>query len=417
MRYHDVCRALIKTFFVVVVIYSGIFYNEKHDPLSAHLFNVDYEKWKPLRAKLTSTFTSGKMKLMFPTMVSVSNTFVDCMSNAIQTDSEVEIYEWLGRFTTDIIGTCAFGIDCNSLKDPQAKFREMGKKVFDQPKLSGLERLLVISFPNLAKKIGIRSHHNDVTEFFLNIVKETIEYRETNNVQRNDFMSLLIGLKNSKNEAEQLTFNEIAAQAFVFFLAGFETSSTTLTYALYELALNDNRHIQDKARNEITSVLAKYEGQLKYEALNEMTYIEQILNETLRKHPPAANLARVATKNYKVPNSHFLVPKGMFILVPVYGIHHDPEFHENPEQFDPHRFDPDVANKRPSCSFIPFGDGPRNCIGLRFGILQAKIGLVKLLQHFEFSTCSRTPIPIKYSAKKLVLSPDNGMWLNISARQ
>lgn len=257
---------------------SGIFYNEKHDPLSAHLFSVEYEKWKPLRAKLTSTFTSGKMKLMFPTIVSVSNAFVDCLNNAIKTDSEVEIYEWLGRFTTDIIGTCAFGIDCNSLNDPQAKFRQMGKKVFEQPKMNAFERLLIISCPNLARKIGLRSHHTDVTDFFLNIVKETVAYREANDVQRNDFMHLLIGLKNSKNEMDQLTINEIAAQAFVFFLAGFETSSTLLTFCLYELGLEKNKHIQDEARREITTVLDKYDGNLTYEALNGMTYIDQILN-------------------------------------------------------------------------------------------------------------------------------------------
>lgn len=218
------------------------------------------------------------MKLMFPTIVSVANEFVECLNTIIRTDSEIEISEWLGRFTTDIIGTCAFGIDCNSLKDPQAKFRQMGKKVFEQPKLGAFERMLIVSCPNFARSIGIRSHHKDVTEFFLNIVNETITYRETNNVQRNDFMSLLIGLKNSKNETEQLTINEIAAQAFVFFLAGFETSSTTLTYCLYELALEKNKHIQDGARREIAAVLERHDGNLTYEAINEMTYIDQILN-------------------------------------------------------------------------------------------------------------------------------------------
>lgn len=134
----------------------------------------------------------------------------------------------------------------------------------------------------------------------------------------------------------------------------------------------------------------------------------------LRKHPPAANLARVATKDYKVPNSHYTMPKGMFVITPTYAIHHDPEFYENPEEFDPNRFTPERVKSRPSCTFLPFGDGPRNCIGLRFGMVQARIGLVKLLHNFEFSICARTQIPVKYSPKKLVLSPENGIWLKVT---
>lgn len=139
----------------------------------------------------------------------------------------------------------------------------------------------------------------------MRIVDETVTFRENNNVQRNDFMSLLIDLKNSKDVANRLNMNEIAAQvffffiyffyslfiyflflhfinqAFVFFLAGFETSSTTLTYCLYELALEKHKHIQDEARREIFSTLEKYGGELTYEAVNEMAYIDQIINGRL----------------------------------------------------------------------------------------------------------------------------------------
>lgn len=256
----------------------GFFYNEKDDPLSAHLFNVNYEKWRPLRSKLSPTFTSGKMKFMFGTIVKVANEFVECLNKTIQEDCEIEVNEWLGRFTTDIIGTCAFGIECNSLKNPSATFRQMGKKVFDQPKANALERMIMMTSGRLAKALKLRIHHKDVTDFFLNIVKETVDFREKNNVQRNDFMSLLIDLKNAKSDADRLTVNEIAAQAFVFFLAGFETSSTTLTYALYEIAQEKYKHIQNDARQEISTVLVKYNGELTYEAINEMNYIEQIIN-------------------------------------------------------------------------------------------------------------------------------------------
>lgn len=102
-------------------------------------------------------------------------------------------------------------------------------------------------------------------------------------------------------------------------------------------------------------------------------------------------------------------------MIPVYGIHHDPEIYEEPEKFIPERFEPDQVKLRPSCTFLPFGDGPRNCIGLRFGMLQARIGLVMLLKHFEFSPSSRTTIPLELSKKHLVLTPVGGLWLTIKS--
>lgn len=400
----------------------GTYYNEKDDPLSAHLFNLKADKWRVLRSKLTPTFTSGKMKFMFPTIVSVAEEFVDCLKQMTKDDNEIEIRDVLGRFTTDVIGSCAFGIHCNSLKDPNATFRMMGKKVFDVPKLSGPMRSFIVSFPRLALWLGVRSEHKDVSDFFMKIVSETIEYREKNNVRRNDFMDLLIQLKNEgvlKGESSnvgKLTLNEIAAQAYVFFLAGFETSSTTLTYVFYELAQEKNKHMQDKARNEIQTVLDRHNGQLTYESLSEMHYLEQIINESLRKYPPAGVHIRVVGEDYQYEDLKFKLAKNARIIIPAYGIHHDPEYYENPEEFIPERFEPEEVKKRPTCSFIPFGDGPRNCIGLRFGILQAKIGLMMLLKHFKFTTCDRTdPMPLEFSVQKFVLSPKDGIWLGIEA--
>lgn len=263
----------------------GLFYNQQTDPLSANLFRIEYEKWKPLRTKLMPTFSTAKLKIIFPTILAIANELVECLNTAIKTDSEIEIYEWMGRYTIDTIGTCAFGIDCNSLSDPNTVFHEKSKKEFEQPKYGYTEAILMNTYVNVAKLLGIRLHHKDVTDFFINCVKETISYREENNVQRKDFMSLLIELKNSKNDQEKLTFNEIAAQAFVFFLGGFETAATTLTYCLYELALEHNRDIQNKARNEILSILENYDGNLSFEALNDMTYIEQIINGMQNEYP------------------------------------------------------------------------------------------------------------------------------------
>lgn len=97
----------------------GQFHNGRDDPLTQHLFNLDGKKWKDMRQRLTPTFTSGKMKFMFPTVIKVSEEFVKVITEqvpAAQNGAVLEIKELMARFTTDVIGTCAFGIECNTLR-------------------------------------------------------------------------------------------------------------------------------------------------------------------------------------------------------------------------------------------------------------------------------------------------------------
>ena len=102
------------------------------------------------------------------------------------------------------------------------------------------------------------------------------------------------------------------------------------------------------------------------------------------------------------------------VAVPVYALHHDPEHFPNPEQFDPERFTAKQSEKRHPFAFLPFGEGPRICIGLRFGMMQARIGLVYLLKHFRFTLANdRMSVPLKISSASPILTIDGGLWLNV----
>lgn len=123
-------------------------------------------------------------------------------------------------------------------------------------------------------KLPIKSFGQEHLEFFVNIVRQTVELRERENIRRNDFMDLLIDLRKSEH-SQGLSLEQLAAQVFVFFIAGFETSSTNMSYTLFELAKNED--IQNKLRAEIQSVLEKH-GKLTYDALMEMKYLDQVIN-------------------------------------------------------------------------------------------------------------------------------------------
>ncbi|EAT32870.1 AAEL014891-PA, partial [Aedes aegypti] len=414
---------LVKTILVrdfAVFHDRGIYNNPKDDPLSGQLFLLEGLQWKILRQMLTPTFTSGRMKAMFGTIMDVAEEFRQFLVDSRERESVIEMKEVLASFTTDVIGTCAFGIECNTLKNPDSDFLKYGKKVFEQ-RMSTLFKFIFASlFKDLARKLGVKITDAGVEKFFLGLVRETVEFREKNNVMRNDFMNLLLQLKNKGRLVDQLdeadevaarglTMEELAAQCFVFFIAGYETSSTTMNFCLYELAKNPD--IQEKLREDIEEAVASNGGRVTYDLVMGLRYLDNVVNETLRKYPPIESLNRVPTSDYTVPGTKHVLPKQTMITIPIYALHHDPDFYLDPDNFDPDRFLPEAAQARHPYAFIPFGEGPRNCIGMRFGLMQTKIGLITLLRNFRFSPSAKTPDKIAFDVKSFVLSPDGGNYL------
>jgi cytochrome P450 len=164
-----------------------------------------------------------------------------------------------------------------------------------------------------------------------------------------------------------------------------------------------------------------------------MEYLEQIINgelikptlvvsnleylyipETLRKYPPAPSVGRDSKTDYKIPGTDKIFEKKLQVSIPIYAIHHDAKIYPDPEKFDPDRFAPKEVAKRHPCSFLPFGDGPRVCIGLRFAMTEAKFALTKLLMNFSFTFDSEnTPEILKPNLNKGLLQPSTPVYIKI----
>lgn len=136
-------------------------------------------------------------------------------------------------------------------------------------------------------------------------------------------------------------------------------------------------------------------------------------SETLRLYPSVPVLERKTFQNYQIPGTKVIIPKGMKVHIPVYGIQRDEQYYPEPTVFNPDRFHPTAVAKRHLCTFLPFGEGPRICIGLRFGMLQSRVGLATVLSRFRIKPCSRTTIPLEYSTKSTVLQAKGGLWLMV----
>ncbi|XP_078037565.1 putative cytochrome P450 6a14 [Augochlora pura] len=389
----------------------------KVERLQEHLFHLEPEIWRPMRARLSPVFTSGKLKDMFPLVAKCGEHLEKYLDTVTEKAVPVDCREIAAKFTTDVIGTCAFGIDMNAIADEDSEFRRMGREIFTPSLKQAARDTLKQFFPAIYVRIGHLLQPTEVTNFFMKVVMDAMNYREKNNVVRPDFINMLLELKKNPSQLEniELTDSLLTAQAFVFFLAGFETSSSTIGHALYELALQPD--IQDKLRKEIRENLeenAREGKSLTYDQVKEMKYLDAVFRETLRKHPILPILMRQVTTNYTFKGTEITIPKDTRIWIPVYGIHNDPDIYTNPEVFDPERFTNNGISTRHPMSFLAFGDGPRNCIGARFAFYQSKVGLISILRNHKVEVCEKTTIPFKSDSRSFLLTLKGGVMLKMS---
>lgn len=408
-------HVLVKDFSLFVDRYSTPDVNDRLG--FANLFMMKNPGWKVLRSKLTPIFTSGKLKKMFTLMLPVADElerFLEETTSA--TPKEIEMKDLAAKFNTDLIGTTIFGIQVNSLFNPKDPFREFGRKIFELNMFRGLEFLVIFFLPYLAKPTRAKFFGKETSKYLRTVFWEVMNRRIQTGEKRNDLIDLLVELKQThENEGSingvQFSGDDLVAQAATFFTAGFETSSSAIAFTLHELALDMD--VQRTLRNEILDALKKSDGKITYDMAMTLPYLDMVVSETLRKHPPLAFLERVVNTNYKLPNSDLILEKGTPVYISMTGMHYDPEYFPDPEKFDPTRFTEENKQNRPSFTYFPFGEGPRNCIGLRMGLMQTKLGLIKILSKCEVSPCEKTSKKVILDPKATITASLTGLHMNI----
>lgn len=221
------------------------------------------------------------------------------------------------------------------------------------------------------------------------IVDDIIQKHKTNKKNSSDILSKLL-LVNT-NSSEILTDKEIQDEIRTFFIAGHETTATALTWTHYVLAKYPEVRI--KVINEIQAILGK-ENDPTYEDIKKMTYLDQVINEVMRLYPPIYTFGREPLKNDIIDD--YSIPAGSLIIISQYVTHRDPLIWENPDEFNPDRFEEENIKKIHKYAYFPFGGGPRTCIGKHFALLEMKILLIKIYQkcYFELKSSENiNPFP------------------------
>jgi cytochrome P450 family 6 len=181
----------------------GFHSNEEVEPLSGHLFLLNGNRWRNLRVKLTPTFTSGKIRMMFPIVADCGHELGSILEESASKEETIEMKDILARYSTDVIASCAFGIQCNCLKNPDAEFRQWGRKAFEPTVKQLLIGFISELFPAVMDVLKIKTLDPDVSERFISMVEDTVNYREKTGFKRNDFMQLLIEIRN-KGKVEEV---------------------------------------------------------------------------------------------------------------------------------------------------------------------------------------------------------------------
>ncbi|KAM4594183.1 cytochrome P450 3A30 [Fundulus diaphanus] len=397
----------------------SFFTNRRNFRLNGPLYDAvsiaEDDQWKRIRSVLSPSFTSGRLKEMFEIMKNHSANLIGSMKKKADKDEPLDLKEFFGSYSMDVVTSTAFSVDIDSLNNPSDPFVTNIKKMLKFDFLNPLF-LAVAFFPFLGpilEKFELSFFPKSVTDFFYASLEKIKSNREASQQKsRVDFLQLMIdSQKNSGAQQDKsLTDHEILSQSMIFIFAGYETSSSSLTFLAYNLATNPE--VMKKLQEEIDATFPN-KAPVHYQPLMEMEYLDCVINESLRLFPIAARLERVAKAAVEI--NGVVIPKDMVVLIPTWPLHRDPEIWPEPEAFKPERFSKKNKDNIDPYTYMPFGSGPRNCIGMRFALVLIKLAVVEILQQYSFSVCKETEVPFEMDIQGL-LAPKRPIQLKLVPR-
>ncbi|XP_072169264.1 cytochrome P450 3A6-like [Diadema setosum] len=407
--------------------------------------NLRDDHWRNVRNMIAPAFSGSKMKQMSPMVKEIADRMVENIRKYQEADGYFECKQVYGSFVMDTIASCTFGLDVDSHADPDNPFVAHGKKAFEVS-LTNLGLIIATFLPwtsPILKFFNFTLFPRDSIGFFRDVAQKAIEIRKAPNADRQkskkvDLLQIIVDAQKSEGEDDvenetdihdaifelhedtsqnrkrrsevKLTDSEIMAQAVIFFIGGYDTTGGLLVFASYLLALHTD--VQEKLIAEIDELLPSGDD-VGYTTVSKLPYLDNVICETLRCYPPTPVVDRDCNKPFTYNGT--TIPEGTRVIIPIYAIHHDPELWPEPDKFDPDRFTKEERDKRHPFSWLPWGGGPRICLGMRFALMGAKVALVKVLQNYRLETCSQTKIPLELG-KAGLLTPAHDVLLRARPR-
>lgn len=347
------------------------------------------KKWHDMRATLSPAFSGCKIRLMFELVrdcaLNTSNHIRDILKNTNVVS--VEMTDILSRFSTDVIASCSFGYDVNSFSDRTNEFFQNCKKISESESVITQIKFIVQNFaPKLMKMFKIEYFDADLRRFITNMVLGNVKSREIHGISRPDMIDSLMKAQKGtlvhhkddealpdgfaavtesnigKREVNyKWSDSELVSQCFLFFLGGYDTITSALLAASYELSIN--QQVQQKLFDEINESERNLNGKpITYDGIQKMKYLDMVISEVMRIRPTATLIDRICSKDYElqIDGRKVKIGKGTQLWIPIYGYHHDHKYFPNPDKFDPERFSDENKGDINMAAYIPFGSGNLN---------------------------------------------------------
>ncbi|XP_037037225.1 cytochrome P450 3A24-like [Bradysia coprophila] len=394
---------------------------------------ANYNAWKNIRAAMTPLFSPSKLNAMEPLMMDSIDKFVTKIGDKANSGEEINLKSLIYEFMFSCATKCVFGLDLK-LKHETKNFFEASSPRLDRSILASImiffPPLSFIAYPLRVLWEQIRFYMLWSPEGFVyDFTKRIIQNRKVTKIHSFDFLQLLMKTKRIKasghsdlemtSEAvksnnnlmsrglhgENLSNEEIVTNAMVLLLASYETTAVTFQFCVHNLVNHQN--IQDELRTKLRKAVVN--GTVSLSTLSEVPLLNRIVMETLRMFPPVSPfLTRVANENYEYQGT--VIPKGMPVCIAVSSIHNDPTLWPDPEEFRPARFESSFEKM----SFLAFGIGPKNCLGLRFAYMELQLTLAKLILMYRLEPGPSTEKKIETKELYATLSPKNGVFCKVT---
>ncbi|NWS91852.1 CP46A hydroxylase, partial [Toxostoma redivivum] len=333
----------------------------------------NHEHWRKQRRIMDPAFSRSYLIGLMDTFNEKAEELMEKLEKKADGKTEFSMLSMMSRVTMDIIGKVAFGLELNALSDDQTPLPNAVTKIME-----GLNKARVPFMRFMPGKQKLVKEVRESVRLLRHVAKECIDQRrEAIQNGKEATMDILTQILKGAALEETRDDENILDNFITFFVAGHETSANQMTFTV--MALGQHPEILERAQAEVDEVLGA-KRDVDYEDLGKLTYLSQVLKESLRLYPPVSGTLRRLEKEQVI--NDIRIPANTTVFLNTYIMGRMEKFFKDPLTFDPDRFSKDAP--KPYYCYFPFSLGPRSCIGQVFAQMEVKVVMAKLLQRFEF---------------------------------
>jgi cytochrome P450 len=366
-------------------------------PIFGNGLNIAHggEDWLRQRRLMQPAFHKNNVAVVTEFTEAYTADLVESWRKHADDESAMNIAQAMTRLTMRIVCRTLFGTDVRDSTEGIAKqFEQVGLLAMDW---------LTMPFPPLSVPTRRNRRFRAAIAGIDRAIADVIESRRESRAKHNDLLALLMSAT-SDDSGQGMSTQQLRDEMVSLLFAGHETLANTLSFCWSVLA--QNPQIAAALHDELDSVL---DGRPAGRAdLDQLVYTRRVLLETMRLYPVAWMLMRKALAEDEIGG--YRIPAGSYVAWSQWVLHRDPELWPNPERFDPERFGPEASAQRPRYAFMPFGEGPRACIGAEFAMAEGTLILANLAQHYRVAPVPGRPLELN---PLLSLGPRDGVWVKL----